>query len=208
MVYAGVSFVCGLTLPQLEHAYFPTYSTGWSAASAQAFFSAVASGMIALTGIVFSIAFVMVQFSATAYSPRLVLLFARDPKLFHALGVFIATFLYALAALTWVDRGATGVVPFFSVWVIVGLILASMLLFSQLIKRLSDLQISSVLRIIGDIGREVIRDTRDRPDRGSKHEAGSAQIPAGEATQSLAYSGNPRIVAKLDIDDLVRQARQ
>jgi uncharacterized membrane protein len=37
------------------------------------FYSAIASGMIALTGIVFSLTFVMVQFSATAYSPRLVL---------------------------------------------------------------------------------------------------------------------------------------
>lgn len=33
-------------------------------------YSVIASGMIALTGLVFSFAFVMVQFSATAYSPR------------------------------------------------------------------------------------------------------------------------------------------
>jgi hypothetical protein len=32
--------------------------------------SAAASGMMALTGIVFAMAFVMVQFSAIAYSPR------------------------------------------------------------------------------------------------------------------------------------------
>ena len=42
-------------------------------------YSSVASGMLALTGIVFSLTFVMVQFSATAYSPRLVLWVARDP---------------------------------------------------------------------------------------------------------------------------------
>ena len=48
--------------------------------------------------------FVMVQFSATAYSPRLVLWLARDPVIAHALGVFTATFLYAVAALAWVDR--------------------------------------------------------------------------------------------------------
>jgi uncharacterized membrane protein len=48
-----------------------------SVASAQALLSAAASGMMALTGIVFAMAFVMVQFSAIAYSPRLVLWFAR-----------------------------------------------------------------------------------------------------------------------------------
>lgn len=62
-------------------------------------YSAIASGMIALTGIVFSLAFVMVQFSATAYSPRLVLWIARDPVVSHALGIFTATFFYALTAL-------------------------------------------------------------------------------------------------------------
>lgn len=57
--------------------------------------------MMALTGIVFAMAFVMVQFSAIAYSPRLVLWFARDRMLFHALGAFTATFIYALFTLAW-----------------------------------------------------------------------------------------------------------
>ena len=91
MIYAAASFLGGITLPRLEQAYFP-YDSGISVASAQAFLAAVASGMIALTGIVFTVGLVMVQFSAIAYSPRLVLLLARDPKLFHSLGVFIATF--------------------------------------------------------------------------------------------------------------------
>ena len=95
MIYAAASFLGGITLPRLEQAYFP-YDSGISVASAQAFLTAVASGMIALTGIVFTVGLVMVQFSAIAYSPRLVLLLARDPKLFHSLGVFIATFTYSL----------------------------------------------------------------------------------------------------------------
>jgi len=67
--------------------------------------------MIALTGIVFSLTFVMVQFSATAYSPRLVLWVARDAVMSYALGVFTATFLYAITALVGVDRGGSGRVP-------------------------------------------------------------------------------------------------
>jgi len=42
-----------------------------------------------------------VQFSSTAYSPRLVVWLSRDPLLWHALGLFTATFLYALVALVW-----------------------------------------------------------------------------------------------------------
>jgi hypothetical protein len=61
-----------------------------------------------------SIAFVVVQFSAIAYSPRLVLWFAREPLLFHSIRVFVATFTYSLATLLWVDRGGSGTVPLFS----------------------------------------------------------------------------------------------
>jgi uncharacterized membrane protein len=65
MIYSGAGMVAGIWLPHLEHANFAAYTLGISVASAQAYLSAAASGMMALTGIVFSIAFVMVQFSAS-----------------------------------------------------------------------------------------------------------------------------------------------
>jgi uncharacterized membrane protein len=113
MLYVVATIVCGLLLPRLEEAYLGSYTINLSVASAQAYLSAAASGMMALTGIVFAMAFVMVQFGAIAYSPRLVVWFARDRALFHALGIFAATFLYALFTLVWVDRGASGAVPLF-----------------------------------------------------------------------------------------------
>lgn len=73
MIYVAVSAVCGLTLPRIEQAYLGAYTLNLSVASAQAYLSAAASGTMALTGIVFAMAFIMVQFSAIAYSPRLVL---------------------------------------------------------------------------------------------------------------------------------------
>src|ERR1700721_2517311 len=111
MFYAIASTVCGFALPRLEHPSLSSFTLGVSIASVQAYLSAVASGMMVLTGIVFSIAFVMVQFSAIAYSPRLVLWFARDHTLFHSLGIFVATFIYALGTLAWVDRGGSAKGP-------------------------------------------------------------------------------------------------
>src|SRR5690242_16583753 len=99
--YAVVAILAGSTLPRIEHRLFPGLTSSVSAPAAMAIYSSIASGMIALTGIVFSLAFVMVQFSATAYSPRLVLWISRDPLLYHAIGIFTATFLYAIAALAW-----------------------------------------------------------------------------------------------------------
>src|SRR6266704_5458869 len=102
--YAGAAIAAGLTLPRIEGRIFPELVSVLSVAQATAIYSAVGSGMLALTGIVFSLAFVMVQFSATAYSPRLVLWISRDPVIWHAIGVFTATFLYAIGAIGWVDR--------------------------------------------------------------------------------------------------------
>jgi hypothetical protein len=64
MIYVGASAVCGLAVPRLEQAYLPSYTFNVSVSSAQAYLSATASGMMALTGVVFAMAFVMVQFSA------------------------------------------------------------------------------------------------------------------------------------------------
>jgi uncharacterized membrane protein len=144
MVYTAVSIICGMTLPRLEQAYFAAFVHDLSVGAALAFFSAVSSGMMALTGIVFAIAFVIVQFSAVAYSPRLVVMFGRDPTLFHALGIFFATFAYSLAALVWTDRGGSGTVPLFSTILVIALLIISMLAFVRLIQSINNLQIHIV----------------------------------------------------------------
>jgi uncharacterized membrane protein len=183
-----------------------------SVASAQALLSAAASGMMALTGIVFAMAFVMVQFSAIAYSPRLVLWFARDRMLFHALGAFTATFIYALFTLAWVDRGGSAKVPLFSMLLVGIMIIVSMLLFSRLMQRLGDLQIGNVLHLVGDQGRAVIGEMFHRLDDASaaphpaKYAASTARL--GRVTQTVRYFGKPRTVAKLDVDSLVALARE
>ena len=212
MIYAAASFLCGITLPRLEQAYSP-YDSGISVASAQAFFSAVASGMIGLTGIVFTISLVMVQFSAIAYSPRLVLLLARDPGLFHSLGVFIATFTYSLSILLYVDRNGSGAVPILSGVVVAGLLLLSMLLFSALMKGLRDLQITYVLHTIGDRGREVLRETFQRLDKEEDSQSKRGRVAGnvselGAVVQTLRYFAAPRTITSLDIGDLVRQAQK
>ncbi len=212
MFYVSGAVLAGLALPRFERAYLADYVLDMSVSSAQAYLSAAASGMMALTGIVFAMAFVMVQFSAIAYSPRLVLWFARDRMMFHALGLFTATFVYALFTLAWVDRGGTARVPLFSPALVGIMIIVSMLMFARLMQRLGDLQIGNVLHLVGDRGRAVIRDTFRTLDQASA--APRAPIPAashaqlGLATQTVRYSGKPRTIASLDVGALVALARQ
>jgi len=210
LTYAVLAAICGFTLPRLEHAYLASYAT-ISVSSAQAFLSAVASGMMALTGIIFSVAFVVVQFSAVAYSPRLVLWLSRDPLLFHSLGMFMATFIYSLSELGWVDRGGSGKVPLFSALAVAALLLLSMFLFSRLIQSLHDLQISNILHSIGKRGRAVIAEMAERLDElpeKCRQSPMSDKDTFGPVTQTVTYSGEPRAIARFDIERLVRIAQQ
>src|SRR5439155_18484210 len=141
---------------------------------------------------------VMVQFSAIAYSPRLALWLLRDRTLFHALGVFSATFLYALSTLAWVDREGSGTVPLSSNIVVLILLVASMLLFSMLVQRLNDLQITNVLQMICNKGRAVIRDLL-KPHDSRLAQKSDATIQLGPVTHTVKYAGEPRAIIKIDI---------
>ena len=138
--------------------------------------------------------------------------FARDRMLFHALGAFTATFIYALFTLAWVDRGGSAKVPLFSMLLVGIMIIVSMLLFSRLMQRLGDLQIGNVLHLVGDQGRAVIGEMFRPLDDASaapppaKSAASTARL--GRVTQTVKYFGKPRTVAKLDLDSLVALARE
>jgi len=170
-------------------------------AAATAMYTTVGTGMLTLTGVVFSLVFVMVQFSSAAYSPRLVTFIARDPMLFHAIGVFTATFLYAIAALAWVDRNGSGGAPMLSAYVVVGLLIASVAVFVGLVQRLARLHISNVLRFTGDFGREVI-DKVYPPLPDSEAAGPTEDFRRLPLSQTLFYSGPPRAIQSLDIPTL------
>jgi uncharacterized membrane protein len=212
MVYMGLSVAGGLTLPRLEQTYLAGHTFSLSVTSAQAWLSAAASGMMALTGVVFALAFVMVQFSAIAYSPRLVLWFARDHLLFHSMGVFAATFICALFTLAWIDRGQSGTVPLFSTGAVAVMLIVSMVLFSLLVQRLNALQIANVLYLVGDRGRELIEETFQRYRQpaweGDRKEHADARATLGPSAQTLIYSGRPLTIAEIDTRSMVEHAKR
>jgi uncharacterized membrane protein len=204
--YAVATLVMGMVLPRLEHYFLPRLVTTISASAAEGICSSVASGMIALTGIVFSLTFVMVQFSATAYSPRLVLWVARDPVMAHALGMFTSTFLYALYLLAWVDRNASGKVPFITFWILVGLLIASMGMFIALIERVGRLQVSRMLIFTGDQGRKAIDELYRVVESAAVLERPSdhRSLPV---IQTLTYVGRPQVIQAVHFRALLEMAR-
>lgn len=205
ILYAATAIAAGMIVPRLESRFFPNLAAPVSIDSAVAIYSSIASGMMALTGIVFSLTFVMVQFSASSYSPRLVLWIVHDPLLSHALGVFSATFLYAIAALAWLDRSGSPKVPFLSAWLVVGLLLGSVGMFVGLIRRIGLLQVNRMLFFTYDQGRSAIK-TLYKPLRPSFEQASPAECPRELPMQTLLHHGRPRLLQAVHIPTLVRLA--
>jgi uncharacterized membrane protein len=204
LLYVAGTLIVGFTIPRLAYNVLPGLVSTLSVNAAIGIYSAVASGMIALTGIVFSLTFVMVQFSATAYSPRLVHWISRDPVISHSLGVFTATFLYALAALAWVDRSGTGRVPLVGTVFVTALLIVSVIMFIFLIQRVGMLQVNRMLFFTADRGRDVIENLY--PPLETPPSAASAEISELPCIQTLLHHGKPRILEEVDIQRLVDMA--
>jgi uncharacterized membrane protein len=211
MTYVMVTVALGMVFPRLEYRYLGSYHHGMTVSAATAAFSAVASGMLALMAIVFSLAFVMVQFRSTAYSRRLVLWLSRDPIIWHAMGIFTATFLFALVALGWVDRNGSGQVPFFSTWAVIVLLIASVLVLARLVQRLTILQVTEVLYYIGQQWRQVISEVypplaTTEVARQGLVEPSNPGIPNLPVTQTVTHTGAPMVIAAYNVPALVSLA--
>ncbi len=63
---------------------------------ARSFLSSIIQAMISFTGLVFSITIVVLQLSSGQFSPRVLRMFLGDRMIQFALGVFVATFVYAM----------------------------------------------------------------------------------------------------------------
>jgi uncharacterized membrane protein len=208
LIYMVITMVLGMALPRVEHHVFPNLVSTMSPAAAMGICSAVSSGMIALTGIVFSLAFVMVQFSAVAYSPRLALWLARDRVMSHAMGMFSATFLYGLIMMAWVDRSTLGRVPLVSGWMVLILLLASMGMFIALIERIGLLQINRMLLFIGARGRKSIDDLYCADHSAKANSEAAADYREKKVTQTLTHKGAPKVVQAVEMVALMDLATQ
>jgi uncharacterized membrane protein len=202
LTYMLAAIGTGLIVPRLEHYLLPDFTSDMSPSAAMTICAAIASGMIALTAIVFSLAFLMVQFSATAYSPRLVLWIARDPVLAHALGLFSASFLYALLFTAWIDRKGLGQVPLVSVWLVFGLLVASMGAFVALIERVGRLQVNQMLIFTGDRGREAIDEMYLAADTPAAPPL-TPESSSAPVTLTLTHVGRPQVIQAIHVDKLV-----
>jgi uncharacterized membrane protein len=79
-----------------------------SPATARSFLSSIIQSMITFTGLVFSVTMVVLQLTSAQFSPRVLRTFLRDRTIRFSLGVFLATFVYAMVVLRGVGGSGSG----------------------------------------------------------------------------------------------------
>ncbi len=137
-----IAVVCalllGLTVPELDAVVdddLPSRVSGWlfggDADAARSLLGAIASSMITVTALTFSLTVVTLQLASSQFSPRLLRTFTRDLFVQVTLALFLATFTYALTVLRAVrgpgDEGGAELVPKIAVTLAFVLAVASVL---------------------------------------------------------------------------------
>ncbi|RYY72153.1 MAG: DUF2254 domain-containing protein, partial [Comamonadaceae bacterium] len=140
---------------------------GWSprlfgagADGSRAMLSAIATSMITVAGVVFSITIVALSLTSTQYSPRVLRNFMRDRPTQWVLGVFVGIFAYCLVVLRTIRGGDEGAfIPSMAVLGGMGYALAGIALLIFFIHHVArSIQASSILgRIADDTSRAIDR---------------------------------------------------
>lgn len=207
--YLVLALVLGFLVPEFGWRILPGFVARLAPDSAIAMLSAIASGMMALTGIAFSLVFVFFQLSNSAYTPRLVSEFAGNPIASHALGTFTGTFVYATLAIRTVGLAGRSDMHGLVAWVAFGWLLASVVALVLLTASIRQVSMAQVLSGIGQHGLQEVR-SRYQPfvaPHARATSTGAAALDAAPTTQVITHAGAPLYVVKFDHARLLAAAR-
>ncbi len=204
VLYLVAAIVLGLLVPELDRRRDVAVAPGVGIGTARDILSATATGMIAFTGFVLASVLVVIQFAAGQYSPRLVLWFRRDVLTKHAIGTFLAAFIYALVALREIEGEGAGFAPDVTVAVALALLVGASVLYLALLQRVTDrLRPRTLYRAVVREGIHAARETY--PAMLGEHPPPDAAWATGDP-QRVTLRGRPGVVSSFDRSALVAAA--
>jgi uncharacterized membrane protein len=198
LLMAAVAVALGLTVPLLD--------VGFRIPSNRAveMLIAVAAGTVTFIGLVFSLLFLVVQFSSTAFTPRLHL-FRDAPVVWRSFALFTAVVVYSFTASLVVGRSETtpGLVPIVA---FTGVLL-SLLLYRRLqMTAFRSIQLASTLSEIAARAHAVLDGlymesaARDRPPRPAD--------PVPRDGDAIVWRGRPATLQAIDVPRLLAVAER
>ncbi len=155
-----LAVLAGVSLPHLDaylDAALPSWSTvlffGGDAGAARTLLDAIASSLITVTSLTFSLTVVTLQLASSQFSPRLLRTFTSDIFVQTTLAIFLSTFTYSLTVLRGVRSGEEGgeFVPRISVTVAFALGIVSVLGLVLFLAHLArQIRVETMLRDVHD----------------------------------------------------------
>ena len=199
------------TLDEWNISLWWVYSGGLE--GARSIFSTIASSIITVAGVVFSITIVVLSQSAGQYGPQLVRSFMQDRSTQIALGTFVATFIYSLLTLGTL-RGISGdSPPQAGTTLALLLALASIGVLIQFIHNMARSIQSN--RIIARVAKEMNGSINRVFPAGSGHNTADqlknneTPIPdTFDATARPIFSSQSGFIQAIDLDKLMRVAEK
>ncbi len=200
VIWVVGALVTGVLLPRLDRVVddaLPTWLGdllfGGGPSAARAVLAAVASSLITVTSLTFSMTVVTLQLASSQFSPRLLRTFSRDRFVHVTLGVFLATFTYALTVLRSVrslqEDGVT-FVPQLAVTAAFVLAVASVLTLVLFLAHLTgEIRVETMLRRV----RQDATEAMDRAEPGDG--LGWAPLTAGGRARFEPPPGAVRLLA-------------
>lgn len=178
-------------------------------ASARLVLSTIAAAMLTFTALVYSVTMLVLQLASSQLSPRVMRTFLRDRLNQGVLGLFIATFLYALLVLREVRSPPTdgAFVPAIAVTLAYMLLVASVIAFVFYIHHMAEaIRAAHVLRSVGDETRGAIN--RLYPEGiGVEPTRPAVAMPARPADTVVGLEERAGVIMAIDEDLLVRLAQ-
>ncbi len=205
-LFVALAIAMGIVIPDIDESVNSTIGVSFGAEAGRSVLGALAGGMITFTGFVFSILLLAVQFGSSQFSPRMLRRFLRDPTTKVSLGIFMATFIYALLVLRVVGTASDQeFVPSNSISIALLLLLLSMIMFLRLISSTTHgLRVAAVLAELGRDARHVIDRVYPEPAGEGEGEIGRERT---EPARTVVHSGEPGILQSIDTKGLIERAR-
>jgi uncharacterized membrane protein len=208
-LYVALALLLGLAEPEIGWRLLPAALARIGPQSAMAMLSAIASGMMALTGIAFSIAFIFFQMSSSVYTPRLLAELARKGLLLHALGIFSGTFVFATLAIRAVGMHEHTQLNALVTWTAFAWLLASAIALALLPASIGSLSIGQVLSGLGQHGLNELHVHYRSFEDGHAPDASAIELArdAESGAQVIVHAGAPLYVVRIDEARLLAAAR-
>ena len=213
LAYVVGGIALGLALPRI-----PVGFTVPRAETTQMLF-AVGAGLLGFLAIAFSLAFLVVQFGSTTYTPRLNL-FYTSPRIWHGFGFITGVLVFAFAAAysqTFASASGnatseqmSGLVPI----VMIALLMGAIVVYRNLqMRAFGSVELGSVLAEVTGRGRLVLdgvyadelpRDA-DGASRNDGDKRGLRALPEG--SREVAWPGRSGIIQDVDVPRIIAAAR-